>query len=118
MGTVFSYIQVLFSDALVFIVLQVLVLFVVIYAGVLGRKNIEKHHVPHVLRAKYLVLAYSVLSAAFIQAISATELFSGFKLVITVSNLSAILYLCFFNVWFRAILARIIVRVEHGGRRP
>ena len=112
-----SLVQVLFSDALVFIALQVLVLFVIIYAGVFGRKKIVRHHVPHVLRAKYLVLAYSVLSAAFIQAISTTELFSGFKLIITVSNLSAILYLCFFNIWFRSILARIIVKVEHGGRR-
>ncbi|HEY4486450.1 MAG TPA: hypothetical protein VJB70_01820 [Candidatus Paceibacterota bacterium] len=117
MASILSFVQVLFSDALVFVVLQVLILFVVVYAGVLGRKKVAKQHAPHVLRAKYLVLAYSVLSAAFIQAISTTELFAGFKLIITVSNLSVILYLCFFNIWFRAILAHIIVRVEHGGRR-
>ena len=112
MSDFFSFITVLFGDAVIFIMLQLLILFIFIYAGTVGRRNREQALLHDGQTLSHFVLAYGVISAAVIQAISAADMLAGFKLIVTIADLLVVFYLCFSNAWFRRIVAEAITKKQ------
>ena len=112
MSDFFSFITLLFGDAVIFIILQLLILFIFIYAGTAGRRNAEGAAAQTEDRPSNFVLAYGVISASIIQAISAADMLVGFKLIITIADLWVLFYLCFSNTWFRGIVAEVITKKQ------
>jgi len=49
----------------------------------------------------YFYLAYGALALILLELINTTEAFHGHKTLITIVDLGALVYLCFFNGWFR-----------------
>lgn len=47
------------------------------------------------------LFAYGVASVIITQVISSTSAYRNHKTILVLSNLGALLYLCFFNCWFR-----------------
>lgn len=46
-------------------------------------------------------LMYGLLAVVFVEVINTTETLKGFKTIITLTDLTVLFYLCFFNGWFR-----------------
>jgi len=112
MNNLTLFLKILLSDEFVFIALQLVLLCIVLYASLIGRKRIKKHNASRVFRVKYVFLSYSLLSASVVQAVSSVDLFADSKLILIIANLAATFYLCFFNSWFRLILERVVLRSE------
>jgi len=112
MSDFLSFATLFFSDVAVFIVLQSLILFIFIYAGTIGRRSVPHAALYDGGKPSHFVLAYGLISASVIQAISAADLLAGFKLIVTLTDLWVIFYLCFSNVWFRGIVAEIITKKQ------
>jgi hypothetical protein len=60
----------------------------------------------------YFLFAYGVASVVITQVISSTSAFRSHKTVFVVSNLGALLYLCFFNAWFRNKVLALILKAR------
>ena len=58
------------------------------------------------------ILAYGVASVIFAEVISSTSAFPNHKTILMVSNLSALLYLSFFNGWFRNRILGLILKAK------
>jgi hypothetical protein len=56
----------------------------------------------------YFHFAYALLVVVFVEAINTTEACKGYKTVVTILDLASLLYLCFFNGWFRNKIIRVI----------
>lgn len=55
-----------------------------------------------------LALSYGVASVVTLQIINVSAAFDGYKVIISLFDLAVLLYLCFFNSWFRNwILLRV-----------
>jgi len=60
----------------------------------------------------YFLFAYGVASVIITQVISSTSAFRNHKTIFVLSNLSALLYLCFFNGWFRNRILGLILKAR------
>jgi hypothetical protein len=60
----------------------------------------------------YFYLAYGVLSVIFIQVISLSESGKGYKVYIALVDLGTLLYLGFFNGWFRNKIIDFVVKSQ------
>jgi len=93
----------IFSDSVVFVALHVGLLAIVVFA-ICGERKM-KHDMASVKRGdkswNHFYLAYGILSVVVTQIISISEFGKGYKVVITVIDLAILLYLAFFNSWFR-----------------
>jgi len=93
----------IFSDSIVFVALHAGLLALFIYA-IWGQWKM-KGDMPSVKRSEkswnYFYLAYGILSVVVTQIISISEFAKGYKVLITVVDLAILLYLAFFNGWFR-----------------
>ena len=93
----------IFSDSVVFIALHVGLVALVIYS-VWGEWKM-KRDIASVKRGgkswNHFYLAYGILSVVVTQIISISEFGKGYKVMITVIDLATLLYLAFFNSWFR-----------------
>ena len=56
----------------------------------------------------YFHTVYGFLSIIFLEIINTTDAYKGYKTLITIIDLSALLYLCFFSSWFRNIIVGIV----------
>lgn len=108
--------QLIFSDAIVFLAVQIIIVATVVFAVGEDRRSQAKR-ASISINPSHLVLAYSVVSASVIQSVSAAVLFSGYKMVITLADLAAAFYLCFYSPWFRGIVSRVLRTVENNSRR-
>lgn len=61
----------------------------------------------------YFYLAYGVLSVIVTQVISLSEFGKGYKVVIAIVDLGTLLYLGFFNSWFRNTIMRFVVQSQN-----
>lgn len=104
-----NFIAIAVSDVTVFIVLQ-FIIFVLFVYSIAMRKG-ESQTQKYSLRMSDLVLAYSLISASLIQAISSTPVLTQFKLSIILTNLVATFYLCFFSPWFQGVIAHAVSKV-------
>jgi hypothetical protein len=93
----------IFSDSIVFVTLHIGLLALVVYA-IWGERKM-KYNMARVKRGdkswNHFYLAYGILSVVVTQIISISEFGKGYKVVITVMDLAILLYLAFFNSWFR-----------------
>ena len=67
----------------------------------------------------YLYLTYGITSVIMMQIISVSDSLKSYKVIISVVNLSLLLYMFFFNGWFRNKVIRIIIKsteMEEGGK--
>jgi len=113
----FNIVQFIFSDAVVFALVQLLVVGLVIYARISDGKKTDRRQYFYD-RPSSFVLAYSVISASVIQAVTSADLFSGFKVVVTLADLSAVFYLCFYSRWFRGVVMQVLGSAEKVRSRP
>ena len=101
----------IFSDSVVFVVLHIGLLALVFYA-VLGERKMKRDW-GTVKRGEkswnHFYLAYGILSVVVTQIISLSEFGKGYKVLITVVDLVILLYLAFFNSWFRNKTIGLIV---------
>ena len=111
----FSLVPIFFGDIVVFFVLQLLLLFIFSYAGIRGRRTARDAFKNIDGKPSHFVLAYGIISASLIQAISAADMLVGFKLIVTIADLWVIFYLCFSNVWFRGIVIEVITKTQNKG---
>ena len=93
------------SDLIVFISFHILFYGIFLYAlfrelishlnsgGITVKRGEESY--------KNLHLAYSIIAIIFLELINTTDAFRGHKTIITLIDLSILLYLCLYNSWFR-----------------
>ncbi len=58
------------------------------------------------------ILAYGIASIIFTEVIASTSAFPNHKTILMVSNLGALLYLSFFNGWFRNRVLGLILKAR------
>ena len=99
------------SDSVIFVTLHIGFLFLVIYAF-FGARKMKRDQVS-VKRGKgswkYFSLGYGILSVIVTQIISVSEFWKGYKVLITALDLGGLLYLAFFNSWFRNKIIGFVV---------
>ena len=93
----------IFGDSFVFIFLHIVLILTLAYS-IFGEKRM-KQDMASVKRSdkswNYFYLAYGILSIVITQIISISECGKGYKVLITVIDLGILMYLSFFNNWFR-----------------
>lgn len=93
----------LLSDKTIFPLLHLALLVLLLYA--LFREYQMRRDNSKVKRGDkslgYFSLAYGILSVIIIQIISISEWGKGYKVIITTIDLGILMYLTFFNSWFR-----------------
>ena len=107
----FELFKLLICDSIVFIAFHFFLFFTLLYAVIkvsLGKRRFEKGDSgveATVIRGdpswNSLQLTYGIASVLIIQLISVSESFKGFKVAISIVDLSALFYLFFYNGWFR-----------------
>ena len=58
----------------------------------------------------YFQTVYGFLSIIFLEIINTTDAYKGYKTFITIIDLSALLYFCFFSSWFRNKIVGIVTK--------
>jgi hypothetical protein len=109
--TFFSILHILIGDVTIFVLLQGLVLVLFVYSAMHHKRSRGAVVKKYSLKTSDLVLAYSLISASLIQAVSSVDVLAQFKLGIILTNLVALFYLCFFSPWFQGMIARVASRV-------
>ena len=108
---VMDFLKCIFSDSVGFVILHLGLLALLLYA-VLGERKM-KRDMASVKRGEkswnHFYLAYGILSVVITQIISISEFGKGYKVLITVVDLAILLYLAFFNSWFRNKTISLIV---------
>lgn len=95
------------GDCVVFSILQLIFLasFVYVYIYDKGWLRAGSGFIVEVKRGEkswgYFHTVYGFLSIIFLEIINTTDAYKGYKTLITILDLSALLYLCFFSSWFR-----------------
>jgi dipeptide/tripeptide permease len=106
-----DFLKYICEDSVVFVILHIGLLASFFYAVLAERKM--NHDMPKVKRGteswNHFYLAYGILSVIVTQIISISEFGKGYKVSITVIDLAILLYLAFFNNWFRNKTIGIIV---------
>lgn len=110
-----EWIQCIFSDVVMFSALHVGLL-VFLICAVLGEWRM-KRDIADVKRGQkswdHFNLVYGILSVVVIQLISISEAGTGYKVIISVLDLSALFYLNFFNGWFRNKIIGLVVASQN-----
>lgn len=112
--------QIAISDMMMIFSLHLVLLILVLYS-ILGSHRM-KRDMATVKRGEkswsYFYLAYGILSVIVIEIISVSDFAKGYKIFIVFVDLGALLYLTFFNSWFRNKIIGFIVKSqtkEEGG---
>ena len=104
-------IKLLLTDSVIFIALHIGLICLLVFS--LIGEWIMKRDLCGVKRGNeswsHFALAYGILSVIVIQVISISEFAKGYKVIITIVDLSIFLYLTFFNSWFRNKTIRFVV---------
>lgn len=103
------------GDAITFPALQVLLFMILLYAFVTEQRWFiyDTGASATVVRGEKswpnFHIMYGVVSVLFVQVISTADALKGFKTIVTIADLLALFYLCFFNSWFRNKIMDTIV---------
>lgn len=60
----------------------------------------------------YFHATFGFLSVIFLEVISTTESSKGYKTIITLFDLSLLVYLCYFSTWFRNKIVSFVIRSQ------
>jgi hypothetical protein len=115
-----TMINLLLSDKVVFPVFQILFLLVFVYAVL--QELLTRNSGIMVTRGeegwKNFEFAYGILAVIATLLISTTEALKGHKTIIALSDLGVLLYLVFYNSWFRNKLVGAISRSKTKHEHP
>ena len=107
-----SYLNYLLSDYVIFLIFQLIIISIFLYALITDFKNRKSGMA--VTRGEtswqYFPLFYGLISVIFLQLINTTEAFKGYKTAITIVDQTVLLYLCFYNSWFRNKIVGLITK--------
>jgi len=109
--TIFQFI---ISDIVVILFLH-LGLLITVLSAILGSDRMKRDGAVVKRSEKswnYFYLAYGVLSVIATQVISLSEYGKGYKVYIALVDLGALLYLGFFNDWFRNKVIYFVVKSQ------
>ena len=104
------------SDCFVFSFFEILFLtaFVLIYIYDKGWFRQDRGIVVEVKRGTeswgYFHTVYGFLSIIFLEIINTTDAYKGYKTFITIIDLTALMYLCFFSSWFRNKIVGAVIK--------
>lgn len=109
-----TLLQLAISDIVIILLLHLGLLILVLYAIFVSyRMKLDCASVKRSERGwNYLYLAYGVLSVIVTQVISLSEFGKGYKIFIALVDLGTLLYLGFFNSWFRNKIISFVVRSQ------
>lgn len=111
-------IKYLIGDSVIFIALQIGLIVLFLYA-IWGDQKRKKRNIKIKRGEKswdHFYMAYGFLSVVVTQIISISEFGKGYKIIFTVVDLLVLLYLSFFNSWFRnKIMGFIVASNEKEG---
>ena len=105
----------LLSDNVVFVVFQIGFFILAVFAvakdlGFLPKKgaiaSLTTQQGPESWNK--LPLAYGVLSVILFETINTTLALPRYKTAVTILDLALLLYMCFYNNWFRDLIVRVI----------
>ena len=108
--------MILLNDKVMFVVFEVIFLGYFIYAilrdrGYFKRKGtIESTIVRGEQSWNYFNLCFGISSVVLMQIINSSEALIGYKTIISVVNLAMLLYLSYFNSWFRNNTINIVFK--------
>lgn len=102
--------KLIFNDYNVLLAIELIILFLVFYGWIKeGSRSFGK-----VKRGQEswnnLYLAYGIILVIINQIIDTSDEFKGYKVAIMLFNSIAILYLCFYNSWFRNKLIGFFIK--------
>lgn len=110
-GVTRNMINKIFGDWVIFTFIQFLFLVFFMFVFMIDKKffkNKNKNKSSLIVEVKrgeiswgYFHFTYGLLSILILEIINTTEAFKGYKTLITITDLSMLLYLCFFSSWFR-----------------
>ncbi len=110
-----EYLCLFLSDVVVFWLLQGALLVLVLYAWwkELVANNRRREAFAVVKRGEeswaWFPLAYGIASAVILQLINGAEAGKNYKVIISLADMVALLYLSFFNGWFRNKIIQFVV---------
>ena len=103
MSTTFFYCKYFFRDCYIFPIFQSVIFLLLIFA--LYKNHTIKNTGPNVKRGdlswSYFHIFYGLMNVVLLQIINTTESLAGYKTIITIINVSILLYLCYYNRWVR-----------------
>jgi hypothetical protein len=59
---------------------------------------------------KCFVFVYTTTALIFLELINTTKAVDDYKTIITIANMAMLLYLCFYNSWFRNQIVGIVMK--------
>jgi len=111
MEGIISILKFLVSDKVIFPLFELLFLLFIVYAIVMNMISRRKG-VGAVKRGEkswnYFYLSYGIASVILMQIISVSESLKDYKVIISIVNLIFLLYLTFYNGWFRNMILGFI----------
>ncbi len=114
METICSILGYIMSDQVTFIFFELLFLLFIVIA--VWRNSRFKRSGGSVKRDQktwnYFYLAYGIASVIMIQIISVSDWGKGYKVIISVANIGLLLYVTFFNGWFRNKIIGVIIKSQ------
>lgn len=107
---------IIFHDEFVFVIFQTFLVLIAAYGFVRDNSNRFRNGqcVATIKRGeqswKDFNLVYGILALIVLQVINTSEAFKGYKTFITLLDLGLLLYLCFYNGWFRNKVLGLLVK--------
>lgn len=108
-------IRFLLSDKVIFPFFELTLFIVFIYAWLVD--NVLPNRRGAVQRGKegrgiIVKVASAIISALVLEVINNTDVWKEYKVIVILTNLAILAYLCFFNSWFRNELVGLYIKFE------
>ncbi len=107
----------LLSDKIVFPAFELIFVGLFFFAFLMERGwFVKKTGFATVARGKeswnYFYLVFGIVSVVLMQVINSSEALKGFKTIISIVNLAMLVYLAFYNGWFRNKILGLIAKSQ------
>ena len=122
MGQLVSAAIFIARDSAVLLVFEVLFVVLFIYAFIVQWRAKRKRGVIGILQRgkeswQKLYIGFGIASLVMVQLISLSEFARGYKVIISVIDLACLVYLVFYNAWFRDKVIGLISKSEEMKER-
>jgi hypothetical protein len=121
-GQLVSAVKFIARDSAVLLVFEVLFTALFIYAFIMQWRAKRKRGVIGILQRgkeswQKLYIGFGIASLVIVQLISISEFARGYKVIISVIDLAGLIYLVFYNAWFRDKVIGLISKSEEMKER-
>jgi hypothetical protein len=109
-----SIILQLLNDSVIFPIFQISLLSLVLYA-IWGQRRMKSDLVTVKRGEKSwnsFRLGFGITSVVLVQVINATDNLRGYKTFICIADLGSLIYLSFYNGWFRNATINLIIKLQ------